>query len=176
MSLLVPLLVSLFFFSSLAAAWTNDPDCSTTSIAPSTTYPSSSSQAPIFSTSTTASPSHSVGGSSNTITSTHGPVGFSAGGHTSHTGAIAGGVIAGLAVIGIIILALFCYLQRGRRRSVAPYAPSTDHREAGAHSPSRPMLGQETSSLPGTSTSLTRPRVRPHAPDLQVVLVCSCIF
>ena len=184
MSLFVPLLISLFFFSSSAVAWTYtpSPDCSTTltpseffssSIAPSTgstTYPPSSSQAPVLSTSTTASPSNIVGGSSNsTTTSARGPVGFSAGGHSSHKGAIAGGVIAGIAAIGVAALALFWYCRR--RRAMAPYAPSTDHREAGEHNPSRPMLGQETSSLPGTSTLLTRLLVRPHVPDLQVVLM-----
>ena len=85
-------------------------------------------------------------------------------GHSSNTGAIAGGTACGIVAISIVIV-LFFYFQR-RRRSRAQYAPPTGYGQAGAYNPqvsSRPVLGQETalSSLPGASTSLTRHYVRP---------------
>ena len=86
---------------------------------------------------------------------------------SSNGGAIAGGVVAGIAAICFVAAALFIYRQR--QRSLTQCAPSGD---AGTYNPHvnrvTPMSGQETvtSPLPGTSTSLSRPYVRSHAPTL----------
>ena len=128
------------------------------------------------STTVTASlPSYTVGGSSNTTTS--GPVGYSVGGHSSNIGAIAGGTVAGVAAISIVVVALFFYRQR--RRSLAQSTLSAGDGQASAYYqhmnqvPTRPMSGQETvtSSLPGTSASLLRTYVCARAPT-PVAPVC----
>ena len=144
---------------------------------PSTVYspvhPSSSlaTQPPVPSTQSTASLSYTVGSSSNTTTSTPGsvPAGYSVRGHSSNTGAIAGGTVGGIAAISIVVVAFF---YRQRRRSLAQSAPAAGDGQAGAYYqhvdqvPSRPMSGQETvtSSLPRTSTSLLRTYVRSRSP------------
>jgi hypothetical protein len=129
-----------------------------------------SSEACVASPNTTASLSYTAGSSSNTTTSIPGPAGYSVRGHSSNTGAIAGGTVAGIAAISIVVVALFFYRQR--RRSLAQSVPSAGDGQAGAYHqhvdevPSRPMSGQATvtSSLPGTSTSLLRTYVRSRAP------------
>jgi hypothetical protein len=87
-------------------------------------------------------------------------------GHSSNTGAIAGGTVAGIAAISIVVVAFFFYRQR--RRSLAQAAPASGDGQAGVYNqhadqvPPRPMSVQETvtSSLPGTSNSLLRTYVR----------------
>jgi hypothetical protein len=152
----------------------------TSSVGTSTTYPSSSlAQLPAPSTIVTASqPSYTVGGASNTTTS--GPSGYKAAEHSSNTGAIAGGTVAGVAAISVVVVAMFFYRQR--RRSLAQSAPSTGDGQAGVYYqhvnevPSRPMSGHETvtSSLPGTSGSLFRTYVRSRAPT-PLAFGCSCV-
>ena len=165
---------------------------SSTPAGPSTVYspvyPSSSlaPQPPVPSTQFTASLSYTVGSSSNTTTSTPGPVpaGYSVKGHSSNTGAIAGGTVAGIAAISIVVVTLFFYRQR--RRSLAQSAPAAGDGQTGAYYqhvdqvPSRPMSGQGTvtSSLPGTSTSILRAYVRSlsPAPCLQLRLSAHLFF
>ena len=108
---------------------------------------------------------------STTTTSNPGPAGYNVGGHSSNTGAIAGGTVAGVVAISIVVVALFFY--RRRRLSQA-------HRPNMIQDLPRPTSGQETatSTLPGTSSSVLRPYVRSRAPNplLPVALVCSCVF
>jgi hypothetical protein len=129
---------------------------------------------------TTSLPPYTIGGSS-----TPGPVGYGVGGHSSNTGAIAGGTVAGVAAISIVAVALFRYRQR--QRSLAQSAPSVGDGQAGAYYqhvvqvPPRPTSGQETvtSSLPVTSASLLRPYVRSRAltpSSCTCVLMCILSF
>ena len=159
---------------------------SSSSTGPSTSYPPnspSSSQAPVPSTSTAASISHTAGSSSNTTSPILGPGGYSVGGHGSNTGAIAGGTVGGIAAISIVAVALVFYWQR--RRSLAQSAPSTGDGQAGAYDPQvspRPLSGHETvtSSLPSPSTSQMRHYVRSRAPirtsNCACVLICILSF
>ena len=97
-------------------------------------------------------------------------------GHSSNTGAIAGGTVGGMVAISIVI-ALVIYFQR-RHRSRAQYAPFTGYGQAGAYKPqdsSRLVLGQETatSSLPA-SASLMRLYVRSRASNSSCAYVLMC--
>jgi len=89
-------------------------------------YPLSSlvPQAPVSGTSINPSllSTYSVGSSSNTSTPTPGSVGYNVRGHSSNTGAIAGGTVAGIAAISIIVVVLFFY--RRRRRLLRTYVRS----------------------------------------------------
>jgi hypothetical protein len=106
----------------------------------------------------------SAGSSPNTT----GPVKYVTEGHSSNTGAIAGGTVGGVVAISVIIVALFFYRQR--RRSQARSAFSGDG-QAGAYNPNliqyQPVSSQETltSTLPETHNPLLRPYVRCCAPN-----------
>jgi len=104
--------------------------------------------------------------SSNSVTPT--PIG----GHSSNTGAIAGGVVGSIA-ISIVITALLYYLRR--RRPPTPSAlsaPSANNGQPGGLNPlmdqlsPRSISGHEAvaSSLPETTISLPRPYVRVFVP------------
>ena len=133
----------------------------------SSTYPSTSQD--VVLTSTTASLSHTVASSSSSTTSIHGPGGQST--HSSNTGAIAGGTVAGVVVISIVAVVSFRY---GRRRSLLGQpAPSSDDGQAGGYNP-WPMSGQEiiTPSLPSPTIPLLRPYVRSYS----IYSSCTCVF
>ena len=138
------------------------------STGPSTTYPPSyppSSHVSVTSTSTTSSRSYTYGSSTNSTTSIHGGSGgYTIGGHKSHGGTIAGSVIGGIVGICIIVVGLFFYCQRRRRRSPAPYAAATGYGQVGGYN----QQVTETPSQPVTY-------VRSHAPltsSYACVLMC----
>jgi len=83
--------------------------------------------------------------------------------HSSNRGAIVGGVIGGIAVISILIAALFLY--RRRRRSLAPSPvfdgdiPFDPHMDQVSSSQSIPSPGTVSSCVSETPASLSRPYV-----------------
>ena len=93
--------------------------------------------------------------------------------NSSNAGAIAGGIIGGIAAIFIFVAALFLY--RRRRRSLAT---SADDGVFIVHMDQiRPNSGQETvaSYLPETTTPLMKPYVRVFVPS-NSACAYSCVF
>lgn len=101
------------------------------------TTPSSSS-----SISSTSSATTSSGAATTTITASSTPTAS----HKTNTGAIAGGIVGGVLAVAAVLLGLFLYMRRKKRKNVAElgHHPTTHGDEKRAHE----MHGDNTQELP----------------------------
>ena len=88
--------------------------------------------------------------------------------HNSNTGAIAGGVVGGVAAISIAVAVIFFYLRRRRLRAMSAAAPSIGASKSPMDEINQPLTEEGTntgSSLPGTPGAPMRLYVRVSIPN-----------